>query len=127
MILYKDIMHYIDEFILVYNWNLSILGSLLKNRMPQKFAIANFGHPVSQSWLRPCIVSHTEPLSHASLNSETQNNNTGAKLQTESSHNLAHFNLKGLAYLIPKAPPIEHGLVPGGRQNKQWLIMVNGY
>ena len=27
--------------------------SPLKNRMPKKFTIANFGHPVSESWLRP--------------------------------------------------------------------------
>ena len=27
----------------------------LKNRMPQNFTIGNFGHPVSKSWLGPCI------------------------------------------------------------------------
>ena len=34
-------------------WNLSILWSPLKIWTPTKFTIANFGHPVSKSWLRP--------------------------------------------------------------------------
>ena len=27
-----------------------------KNRMPQNFEIANFGHAVSKSWIRHCIA-----------------------------------------------------------------------
>ena len=27
----------------------------MKNRMHQNFKIANFGHPVFKSWLRPCL------------------------------------------------------------------------
>ena len=38
-------------------WKLSILWSPLKIWMPQKFATANFWHPVSKSWLRPWTVS----------------------------------------------------------------------
>ena len=29
--------------------------STLKNRTPKDFTIVNFEHPVSKSWLRPCI------------------------------------------------------------------------
>ena len=36
--------------------DLNVLWSPLKNRIPQNFAIANFGHPVSKSWLRPCVT-----------------------------------------------------------------------
>ena len=35
----------------VYGCYLSILLSPLKNRMPKRFTIAHFGHPVSKSWL----------------------------------------------------------------------------
>ena len=53
MTLYKDIMPYFDTFIHVYGWNLSILWSPLIIWMPKNYTIANFGHPVSKSWLRP--------------------------------------------------------------------------
>ena len=45
-------MPYFDKFVHVYGWNLSILWSPLNIWMPQNFTIANFGHPVSKSWLR---------------------------------------------------------------------------
>ena len=51
----KDIMPYFDQSTHVYGWNLSILWSPLKFWMPQNFTIANFGHPVSKSWLRPWL------------------------------------------------------------------------
>ena len=51
--LYKDIMTYRDEFIHVHGWNLSILWSPLNIWTLQNFTTANFGHPVSKSWLRP--------------------------------------------------------------------------
>ena len=38
----------------------SISWSPLKNRMPKNVRIANFGHPVSESWLRPCLKPGTE-------------------------------------------------------------------
>ena len=49
---YKDIMPCSDEFVHVYGWNLSILWSPLKIRMPKIFTSANFRHPVSKSWLK---------------------------------------------------------------------------
>ena len=54
MTLYGDIMPYFDKFIHVYGWNVSILWSPLKIWTPQNLTIANFRHPVSKSWLRPC-------------------------------------------------------------------------
>ena len=54
MTLINDIMPYIDEFIHVYGWNMSILWSPLKIWMPKNLTIANFRHPVSKSWLWPC-------------------------------------------------------------------------
>ena len=51
--LYKIIMSHFDKLIHVYDWNLSILWLPLKTWMPQSFIIANFGYPVSKSWLRP--------------------------------------------------------------------------
>ena len=56
MTLYKDIMPYLDKFIHVYGWNLSVLWSPSKIWTPKSFSIANFRHPVSKSWLRPCYV-----------------------------------------------------------------------
>ena len=53
MTLYEDILPYLDKFMHVYGLNLSILWSILKNWTPQNFTIANFGHPVSESRLRP--------------------------------------------------------------------------
>ena len=52
--LFNDIMTYFDEFIYVYGWNMSIMWSPLKIWTPKIFTIANFRHPVSKSWLRPC-------------------------------------------------------------------------
>ena len=52
MALYMHIVTYFIEWIHVYGCNQSILGSPLKNRAPQNCTIANFGHPVSESWLR---------------------------------------------------------------------------
>ena len=46
-------MPYFNKFIHVYGLNLNILWSSLKIWMPINFTIANFGHPVSKSWLRP--------------------------------------------------------------------------
>ena len=54
MTLYKDIMLYFIKQIHVHGCNLSGVWSPLTNGVPQNFAIANFGHPVSKSWLRPC-------------------------------------------------------------------------
>ena len=54
MTLYKDIMPYFDKFNHVYGWNMSIVWSPLNFWTPQNFTIANFRHPVSKSWLRPC-------------------------------------------------------------------------
>ena len=59
MTLYKDIMPYFDKFIHVYGWNMSILWSPSKFWTPQNFAIANFRHPVSKSWLRPCFLFYS--------------------------------------------------------------------
>ena len=40
----------------VYDCYLSyMLLSPLKNRVPKSFTIANFRHPLSKSWLRPCL------------------------------------------------------------------------
>ena len=53
--LYKDIMPYINK-IHGYGCILSILCSPLKNKTPQNFTIANFGHPVSKPWtLDPAV------------------------------------------------------------------------
>ena len=52
MTLFNDIMPYFDEFIHVYDWNMSILRSPLKIWTPKNFTTANFRHPVSNSWLR---------------------------------------------------------------------------
>ena len=52
--LYKDIMPYFDELILIYSRNMSILWFPLKIWTPKMFTIANFEHPCSKSWLRPC-------------------------------------------------------------------------
>ena len=54
MALYKDIMSYFDKFIHVYGWNLSVLWYPSTIWTPKSFSIANFRHPVSKSWLRPC-------------------------------------------------------------------------
>ena len=62
MTLYKDIiiiMPYFDKFIHVYVRNLSILLPPLKIWMPKNLTIANFRHPVSKSWLRPCLVAQS--------------------------------------------------------------------
>ena len=37
--------------------NLSKLWSTFKNRMPKSFTLANFEHPISESWLRPCSLA----------------------------------------------------------------------
>ena len=55
MTLYKDIMPYFEKFMHVYGWNLSVLWSPSKIWTPKSFSIANFRHPVSKSWLRPCM------------------------------------------------------------------------
>ena len=55
MTLYNDIMPYVDKFIHVNGWNLGILWSPLKIWTPKHFTIANFGHPVSKSWLKPWL------------------------------------------------------------------------
>ena len=52
MTLYMDIMPYFDKYIHVYGWNLSILWSPLKIWTPKNLTMANFRHPVSNSWLR---------------------------------------------------------------------------
>ena len=64
MTLYKDIMPYFDEYIHVYVWNLSRLWSPLKMWTPKNFTMANFRHPLSNSWLRHCIrvLDKTEKL-----------------------------------------------------------------
>ena len=54
--LYKDSMHYFKNEIHVYDCNQSIVQSPLKTRTPQNFTIANFGQPVSKSWLRPSLA-----------------------------------------------------------------------
>ena len=51
MALYMDITLYFIKDIHVYGCNLSILLSPLKNWTPQNLRIANFGHPLSKSWL----------------------------------------------------------------------------
>ena len=56
MTLYKDKMTYLYEFIHVYGWNLNILWCPFKFWTPNNFTKANFGHPVSKSWLRPWWV-----------------------------------------------------------------------
>ena len=57
MTLYKNIMPYFDKFVhVLYGWNLSILWSPLKIWTPKNLTIANFGHPISKSWLRLCSV-----------------------------------------------------------------------
>ena len=56
MTLYKDTLPYFNQYIHVYNWNLSILWSTLKKWISQNFTIANFGHPVPKYWLRHCFV-----------------------------------------------------------------------
>ena len=48
-------MPYFDKYIHVYGLNLSILWSPLKIWTPKNFAMANFRHPVSNSWLRHCL------------------------------------------------------------------------
>ena len=53
MTLYKGVMLYFDKFIHVNGWNLSILWCPLKIWIRQNLTIANFGHPVSKSWLGP--------------------------------------------------------------------------
>ena len=63
MTLYKDIKPYFDKYTHVYGWNLSILWSPLKIWTPQKFSIANFRHPVSNSWLRHCSHPSVSPFS----------------------------------------------------------------
>ena len=56
MTLYKDIMLYFEKFIHVYGLNLSMLLPPLKVWTPKNLTdFANFGHPVSKSWLRPCL------------------------------------------------------------------------
>ena len=55
MTLFKDIMPYFDKFIHVYGWNMSILWYPLKFWTPKNFTMGNFRHPVSKSWLRPCL------------------------------------------------------------------------
>ena len=51
--LYKNIMPYILINLCIWNLNIA-LWTPLKIWTPQKFTIANFGHPVS-NWLRPCV------------------------------------------------------------------------
>ena len=53
MTFYKDIMPYFDKYKHVYGWNISILWSPLKIWTPKIFTMANFRHPVLNSWLRP--------------------------------------------------------------------------
>ena len=55
MTFYKDIVPYFNNEIQVFVSIQSILWSPLKNRIPQNFTIANFGNPVSKSWLRPWL------------------------------------------------------------------------
>ena len=50
MTLYVDIMPYFNKCIHVKGCNLVIFWSL-KMRTPKTCRIANFGHPVSESWL----------------------------------------------------------------------------
>ena len=59
--LYKDIIPHFNKFIHVYGWNLSILWHQLKNWTPKTFTIANLGHPVSKSWLRPSSSLAADP------------------------------------------------------------------
>ena len=54
MALYMDILLHFIKYIQVYCCNLSILWFPLKNWIHRNVRIANFGHPVSKSWLRPC-------------------------------------------------------------------------
>ena len=73
MTLFNDIMPYFDEFIHVYDGNMSILWYPLKIWTPKNFTTANFRHPVSKSWLRHCwtwlgwgnkaYVFHMDPYS----------------------------------------------------------------
>ena len=58
MALCMDIMLYFIEQIHDYGWNLSILRSPIKKRMPKNSTIAIFGHPVSKSWLRPWVQGY---------------------------------------------------------------------
>ena len=45
----------------MYGANLNISCSPLKNKTPKHFIIANFGHPVSKSWLGPKSLSEYLP------------------------------------------------------------------
>ena len=68
MALYIDIVFYFIESIRVYSCNLSILWPPLKIMMPNKFTIANSGHPVSKSWQRPCSpVSTSKHFLHTMM------------------------------------------------------------
>ena len=57
MALNKDIMPFYNKKIHGCGYNLNILWSPLKNRMPKNLTIYNFGHIVPESWLRPCSKS----------------------------------------------------------------------
>ena len=59
MTLYKDIMPYFNKYKHVYGWNLRILWSAFKIWTPKHFTMANFRHPISNSWLRPCLTRLT--------------------------------------------------------------------
>ena len=70
MTLYENIMLISISKYIFHVCNLNILWPPLKNRMPQNFTIANFRHPLSTSWLRPCFGHYRlawvkQPISHA--------------------------------------------------------------
>ena len=90
MTLFKDIMPYFDfeintclwlksEYIIgknihscMYGYILSIFWFPLKKRMPQNYTRANFEHPVSKSWLIPCML-WTQRVEIQGLSQELEN------------------------------------------------------